>query len=126
MRPARNAKRSSNSGRSEPLRYQLTTIGIRASRNSPSCGQRRWVSAASALIRAGFSAELDGVVNTSAHAREWVASLEPRERERSGIPSWKLGVVSMSARDLSGFESEAKGVKGGAVRLTGVYAGATQ
>jgi len=42
--------------------------------------------------------------------------------ERSGIPSWKLGEVSMSARDLSGFESEAKGVKGGAVRLTGSYA----
>ena len=45
----------------------------------------------SGFIRAGFSAELDGVVNTSAHAREWVASLEPRERERSGIPSLKVG-----------------------------------
>ena len=44
------------------------------------------------------------------------------ELERSGIPSWKLGEVSMSVRDLSGFESEAKGVKGGAVRLTGSYA----
>ena len=45
----------------------------------------------SGFIRPGFSAELDGVVNTSAHAREWVASLEPRERERSGIPSLKVG-----------------------------------
>ena len=45
----------------------------------------------SGFIRSGFSAELDGVVNTSAHAREWVASLEPRERERSGIPSLKVG-----------------------------------
>ncbi len=45
----------------------------------------------SGFIRSGFSAELDGVANTSAHAREWVASLEPRERERSGIPSLKVG-----------------------------------
>ena len=45
----------------------------------------------SGVIRPGFSAELDGVVNTSAHAREWVASLEPRERERSGIASLKVG-----------------------------------
>ncbi len=45
----------------------------------------------SGFIRPGFSAELDGVVSTSSHAREWVASLEPRERERSGIPSLKVG-----------------------------------
>ena len=45
----------------------------------------------SGIIRPGFSAELDGVVNTSAHAREWVASLEPRERQRSGIASLKVG-----------------------------------
>ena len=43
------------------------------------------------VIRPGFSAELDGVMNSSAHAREWVANLEPRERERSGIASLKVG-----------------------------------
>ncbi len=43
------------------------------------------------VIRPGFSAELDGVINSSAHAREWVAALEPRERERTGIPSLKVG-----------------------------------
>ncbi|MCB8939828.1 MAG: DNA mismatch repair protein MutS [Ardenticatenaceae bacterium] len=43
------------------------------------------------VIRPGFSAELDGVMNSSAHAREWVAQLEPRERERSGISSLKVG-----------------------------------
>lgn len=43
------------------------------------------------FIRSGFSAELDGVVSTSAHARDWVAELEPRERERSGISSLKVG-----------------------------------
>lgn len=45
----------------------------------------------SGFIRPGFSAELDGVVQTSAHARDWVAGLEPRERERSGIQSLKVG-----------------------------------
>jgi DNA mismatch repair protein MutS len=45
----------------------------------------------SGFIRPGFSAELDGVVNTSAHAREWVSGLESRERERSGIQSLKVG-----------------------------------
>jgi DNA mismatch repair protein MutS len=43
------------------------------------------------FIRPGFSVELDGVLNASAHAREWVAQLEPRERERSGINSLKVG-----------------------------------
>ncbi len=45
----------------------------------------------SGFIRPGYSAELDGVVNTSAHARDWVAELEPRERERTGIASLKVG-----------------------------------
>lgn len=43
------------------------------------------------VIRPGFSAELDGVMNSSAHAREWVADLEPKERERTGISSLKVG-----------------------------------
>jgi DNA mismatch repair protein MutS len=43
------------------------------------------------VIRPGFSAELDGVMNSSAHARDWVAQLEPRERERTGIGSLKVG-----------------------------------
>ena len=43
------------------------------------------------VIRPGFSAELDGVMNSSAHARQWVANLEPHERERSGISSLKVG-----------------------------------
>ncbi len=43
------------------------------------------------VVRPGFSAELDGVMNASAHAREWVAGLEPTERERTGIGSLKVG-----------------------------------
>ncbi len=43
------------------------------------------------VIRPGFAAELDGVMNSSAHARNWVANLEPQERERTGISSLKVG-----------------------------------
>ncbi|WP_144762417.1 phosphoribosylformylglycinamidine cyclo-ligase [Curtobacterium sp. 9128] len=41
----------------------------------------------------------------------------------AGLASWLVGAVSMSARDLEGFEQGAKGVDGGAVRLVGAYAG---
>ncbi len=45
----------------------------------------------SGFIQAGYSVELDGVVNASAHARTWVAELEPREKERTGINALKVG-----------------------------------
>ncbi|HEX9030088.1 MAG TPA: DNA mismatch repair protein MutS [Anaerolineales bacterium] len=43
------------------------------------------------VIQPGFSAELDGVVERSRHAREWIANLETVERERTGIKSLKVG-----------------------------------
>jgi DNA mismatch repair protein MutS len=43
------------------------------------------------VIRPGYSAELDGVVERSRHAREWIANLEAVERERTGIKSLKVG-----------------------------------
>ena len=43
------------------------------------------------VIRRGFSSELDQVVDASRHAREWIASLETLERERTGIKSLKVG-----------------------------------
>jgi len=43
------------------------------------------------VIRAGFSAELDGVIERSRHAREWIANLEAVERERTGIKTLKVG-----------------------------------
>ena len=43
------------------------------------------------VIRPGFSSELDGVVERSRHAREWIANLEQVERERAGIKSLKVG-----------------------------------
>ncbi|GAB3125353.1 phosphoribosylformylglycinamidine cyclo-ligase [Glaciibacter psychrotolerans] len=41
--------------------------------------------------------------------------------EADGIPSWVAGRVSTETRDFAGFEQGAKGVNGGAVRLTGSY-----
>lgn len=43
------------------------------------------------VIRSGFSAELDGIMQSSSHAREWIASLEAVERKRTGIKSLKVG-----------------------------------
>ncbi|HVN55530.1 MAG TPA: DNA mismatch repair protein MutS [Anaerolineaceae bacterium] len=43
------------------------------------------------VIRAGYSAELDGVIEASKHAREWIANLETVERNRTGIKSLKVG-----------------------------------
>jgi len=42
-------------------------------------------------IRQGFSEELDTLRRTSKNARQYLASLESRERERSGIKSLKIG-----------------------------------
>lgn len=43
------------------------------------------------IIRQGYSAELDAVLESSRHAREWIANLEAVERERTGIKSLKVG-----------------------------------
>ncbi len=43
------------------------------------------------VIRSGYSAELDGVVERSRHARQWIAGLEGVERQRTGIKSLKVG-----------------------------------
>lgn len=43
------------------------------------------------IIRPGYSAELDGVIEASAHARDWINNLEGLERERTGIKTLKVG-----------------------------------
>ncbi len=43
------------------------------------------------LIRDGYCAELDELRSLRSNAREWIASLEAREREESGIKSLKVG-----------------------------------
>ena len=42
--------------------------------------------------------------------------------ETAGIPAWEAGRVTVGERSLAGFEQGAKGVNGGAVRLSGTYA----
>jgi DNA mismatch repair protein MutS len=43
------------------------------------------------VIQRGFSPELDGLKDRSEHARRWIAELEPKERQRTGIASLKVG-----------------------------------
>ena len=43
------------------------------------------------LIRSGFDAELDSLIERSRHAREWIANLEQVERQRLDIKSLKVG-----------------------------------
>jgi DNA mismatch repair protein MutS len=43
------------------------------------------------IIRSAYSAELDGVLERSRHARDWIANLETVERERTGIKTLKVG-----------------------------------
>ena len=46
---------------------------------------------AGGVIRPGFSAELDSIVTAARDAKAWVAGLEKRERERTGIKNLKVG-----------------------------------
>ncbi len=43
------------------------------------------------IIRAGFSDELDAVIERSKHARDWIANLEHVEKTRTGIKTLKVG-----------------------------------
>ena len=43
------------------------------------------------IIRAGYSQELDSIIEASQHARDWIASLEAVERERTGLKTLKVG-----------------------------------
>lgn len=43
------------------------------------------------MIRAGYSAELDGLLSASGEAKTWIANLETTERARTGIASLKVG-----------------------------------
>ncbi len=42
------------------------------------------------VIRPGYAAELDEVLDSTRHAREWIANLEAVERERTGIAKLKV------------------------------------
>ncbi len=47
------------------------------------------------LIRPGYDATLDELLNTAGDAKTWIASLEATERERTGIPSLKVGFTAV-------------------------------
>ncbi|NEM91917.1 phosphoribosylformylglycinamidine cyclo-ligase [Galbitalea soli] len=51
-----------------------------------------------------------------------VAETAVARLDDAGFPAWVAGVVTIGDRELEGFEQGAKGVNGGAVRLTGRYA----
>jgi DNA mismatch repair protein MutS len=43
------------------------------------------------IFKPGYSAELDGIVERSQNARDWIANLETTEKKRTGIKSLKVG-----------------------------------
>ncbi|HMK07461.1 MAG TPA: DNA mismatch repair protein MutS [Anaerolineales bacterium] len=43
------------------------------------------------VIRSGYAAELDQIVASSRQSREWIASLEASERQRTGIKGLRVG-----------------------------------
>jgi DNA mismatch repair protein MutS len=42
-------------------------------------------------VRVGYSADLDGLIESASETRRWIAALEGVERERTGIKSLKVG-----------------------------------
>jgi len=47
------------------------------------------------LIRSGYDAELDELVSLSTDGKRWIASMEERERRKTGIGSLKIGFNSV-------------------------------
>lgn len=43
------------------------------------------------IIKPGFSTELDAILSSSRHAREWINNLEGSERQRTGIKTLRVG-----------------------------------
>lgn len=43
------------------------------------------------IIRPGYSSDLDQLIESTSHAREWIAGLEKVEKERTGIKTLKVG-----------------------------------
>ena len=43
------------------------------------------------LIKSGYDTELDNIRDGATHAKNWIAGLQNAERERTGIPSLKVG-----------------------------------
>ena len=69
----------------ESMDEELTLLEKTIDDDSPSTLQNIGV------IRNGYSQELDSIIEASRHAREWIASLETVERQRTGIKTLKVG-----------------------------------
>lgn len=69
----------------EPCTEELSLLDSSISDDPPATLQN------TGIIRKGFSSELDGVIEASSHAREWINNLESIERERTGIKTLKVG-----------------------------------
>jgi DNA mismatch repair protein MutS len=68
------------------------------------------------VIRPGYSAELDQIVNGARDGRQWVANLERSERERTGIPNLKVGYNKVFGYFLEVTNSHAAKVPGDYIR----------
>jgi len=68
-----------------PCSEELTLLDAAIADDPPATLQN------SGIIRPAYSAELDGVIDASAHAREWINNLEAIEREHTGIKTLKVG-----------------------------------
>ncbi len=47
------------------------------------------------VFKRGYSALLDSIVDGAVEGKEWIASFQPRERERTGISSLKVGFTKV-------------------------------
>ncbi|BCV21201.1 DNA mismatch repair protein MutS [Moorella sp. Hama-1] len=71
--------------RLDPLTDLVTLLG-RALVDDPPAGITE-----GGIIRPGYNEEVDQLRQAAGHGREWIASLEAEERERTGIKSLKVG-----------------------------------
>jgi DNA mismatch repair protein MutS len=79
------AKVSDLTGKLDLCEEQLSLLLNAIEEDPPSTLQNTGV------IRTGYSTELDGVIEASKHARDWIANLEGLEREKTGIKTLKVG-----------------------------------
>ncbi|MFH1277033.1 MAG: DNA mismatch repair protein MutS [Candidatus Eisenbacteria bacterium] len=71
--------------RLEPL-DEIADLIARAVVDEPPLGTKE-----GGIIRAGYHAEIDELRSVGADGKNWVASFQKKERERTGIPSLKVG-----------------------------------
>jgi len=72
-------------GRLNPCSDELSLLESAVTDDPPATLQN------TGIIRPEFSSELENVLTSSNHAREWIARLEDVERERTGIRTLKVG-----------------------------------